>query len=265
MRAINQMAKAQILLGKEEQKEHFVRALVGTALAYEKAGLLWAARANFVFALDRTMADFNSGGAIDVIAIRLVRKLIWLELQLGRIPCVFAWIELLRLFSNAVEVDDEKKKQFEEDDRLIDVVLGILLLRSPFTDLPRVGSSVGLLERLSLIMSSTALLFALGHEDTLRAELGESMENLEEFVKKWASQPAAKDLPLEAQWHLGGSSQHEDGSSRLPIRIRGRKSNGFDCVRRGCTWVLGVVLFHRPQIAWTVRDARTAHYRSSSD
>lgn len=199
--AIDQLGKAQTLLAKEEHKHYFIRALVGTALAYEKAGLLWAARANLAFALDRTMANFNSGGAIEVIAIRLLRKLIWLELQLGRLPCVLAWIELLRMLSTAVELTSEEKAQFDEDDKLIDVVLGILLLRSSLTDLAHVGSVVTLLERLSLIMSSTALLFALGHEDRLRAEMGEGFGDLDDFFLKWTSQPAANDLPLVAQWH----------------------------------------------------------------
>lgn len=199
--AIDQLGKAQTLLAKEEHKEYFIRALVGTALGYEKAGLLWAARANLAFALGRTIANFNSGGAIEVIAIRLLRKLIWLELQLGRVHCVLAWIELLRMLSNAVELTSEEKAQFDEDDKLIDIVLGILLLRSRLTDLAHVGSVVTLLERLSLIMSSTALLFALGHEDKLRAEMGEGFGDLDDFFVKWTSQPAAKDLPLVAQWH----------------------------------------------------------------
>jgi hypothetical protein len=95
--AIDQFAKAQSLLAQEEHKSEFVRALAGTALGYEAAGLLWAARANLVVALDRTLYEYLHDGQIPPQALPLLRKLVWVELQLGRIPCVLIWVEWLGL------------------------------------------------------------------------------------------------------------------------------------------------------------------------
>ena len=82
--AIDQFAKAQSLLAQNEHKGEFVRAVAGTALGYESAGLLWAARASLVAALDRTLYEYFKEGQIASQALPLLRKLVWVEIQLGR-------------------------------------------------------------------------------------------------------------------------------------------------------------------------------------
>lgn len=202
--AIDQFAKAQGLLAQEEHKDEFVRALAGTALGYEAAGLLWAARANLVVALDRTLHEFYKDGRIPPQSLTLLRKLVWVELQLGRVPCVLIWIEWLELVSHAINLDADVLKQIEEEFYLMDTILGILILRTAYEDWPALDRVAGLLERLSLLMSRGAALFSLGHEDKFRSEYKETGD-LDYFFSLWLNQPAADDLPTEAQWLLRGT------------------------------------------------------------
>jgi hypothetical protein len=199
--AIDQFAKAQSLLAQEEHKDEFVRALVGTALGYEAAGLLWAARANLVVALDRTLYEYSKDGQIPTQSLIWLRKLTWIELQLGRIPCVLIWVEWLGMISHALKLDDDVRKKIEEEFYLMDTVLGILILRTRYEDWYSLNKVPGLLERLSLLMSRGAALFSLGHEDKFRSEYKEDGD-LNQFFSLWLNQPAADDLPAEAQWHL---------------------------------------------------------------
>ena len=201
--AINQFAKAQSLLTQEEHKGEFVRAVVGTALSYEAAGLLWAARANLAVALDRTLYGYFKDGRIAPQALLLLRKLVWVEMQLGRMPCIFAWIEWLGLVSHALELDETARKNIEEEFRLMDTILGILILRTRYTDWHSLDRVAGLLERFSLLMSRAAVLFSLGYEDAVRYEYGQADEDLDHFFSLWLKQPATNDLPMDAEWHLG--------------------------------------------------------------
>jgi len=203
--AIDQFTKAQSLLIQNEHKGDFIQAVAGTALGYESAGLLWAARANLVIALDRTFYEYFKDGRIAPQALPLLRKLIWVEIQLGRVPCVFAWIELLRLINNALELAEVTRKNIEEEFFLMDAILGILVMRTRFTDWLDLDRVAGLMKRFSLISTRVAVLFSLGYEDAVRFELGQADEDLDRFFSLLLKQPAADDLPADAEWHLGST------------------------------------------------------------
>jgi hypothetical protein len=202
--AIDQFAKAQSLLAQEEHKSEFVRALAGTALGYEAVGLLWAARANLVVALDRTLYEYFQDGQIPSQALPMLRKLVWIELQLGRIPCVLIWVEWLGLVSHALKLDGDVRKKIDEEFYLMDRVLGILILRTCYDDWSSLDRVAGLLERYSLLMSRGAALFSLGYEDKFRSEYKET-GNLDQFFSLWLNHSAGDDLPAEAQWLLHGT------------------------------------------------------------
>ncbi|MBN1470941.1 MAG: hypothetical protein JW925_04105 [Syntrophaceae bacterium] len=203
--AIDQFAKAQTLLAQNEYKNEFVQAVVGTALGYERAGLLWAARANLIAALDRTLYEYFKDGQIVPQSLPLIRKLVWTEIQLGRVLCALAWIELLQIISKAIELPEIIRKNTEEEFQLMDVILGILILRTRYSDWLHLDRIAGLMERYSLLMSRSAVLFSLGYEDAVRFECGQQNEDLDHFFSLWTEQPAADDLPFQAEWHIGKS------------------------------------------------------------
>lgn len=201
--AIEQFSKAQNLLIQEEVKGYFIQAVVGTALGYEAAGLLWAARANLIFALDRTFYEFYKDGHIPPQSLPLLRKLIWIELQLGRVPCVLIFVELLNICRHILELDKLSRKKLEDEFGLMDTILGILILRTRYSDWPSLDRMAALLEKQGLFMSRGAALFALGYEDAFRSEYRQEDDDLNIFFSKWLAQPAAADLPLDAEWHIG--------------------------------------------------------------
>jgi len=78
-------------------------------------------------------------------------------------------------------------------------MLGALLLRTAFHDLPRVGKLPDGLERIGLGELKMALLFLLGHEDTLRQEgwvpPEETPERVQEFFEQWYARGEHIELP----------------------------------------------------------------------
>ncbi|MDP3663022.1 MAG: hypothetical protein U1D41_12755 [Nitrosomonas sp.] len=201
--AIDDLAKAQFLLAQEEHRGEFIVALAGTGLAYESAGLLFAARANLVFALDRCLYSYFKEGAVDARALPLLRKLVWLELQLGRVPYTLAWVKWMPPMQVALSLSDEETNNIAEEVEAIDRVLGILILKTPYEDWSQLTRLPDMLHSLGLEMSRAAALFMLGHEETVRSEYGMRDDDLQKFFSDWLTAPAAEDLPEEPSWHIG--------------------------------------------------------------
>lgn len=201
--AIDQAARAQHLLAQEPHKTEFLRALATTGLAYEAAGLLWAARGNFVVALSNALYEYIKDGRLEPGAIPILRKLVWIEMQLGRAPCVLVWLDWLRLIAGISTLSEEEMSELQEELGILDGVLGILVLRTRFADWPLLSSAPGLLKHESLPMSRLAALFSLGASEQLETESQEDMGAVAEMAARWIDQPAADDLPLTSEWNLG--------------------------------------------------------------
>jgi hypothetical protein len=163
---------------------------------------LWAARANLIAALDRTLYEYFKDGQITPQALSLLRKLVWIDIQLGRVPCVLAWIEWMQLISHSLELSEITRKNIEEEFRLMDVIFGILILRTSYSNWLHLDRVPGLMERYSLFMSRSASMFSLGYEEAVRFEYGQKDDDLDHFFSLWLNQPAADDLPVQAEWHL---------------------------------------------------------------
>ncbi|MCQ9617980.1 hypothetical protein L1889_15965 [Paenalcaligenes niemegkensis] len=204
--AIDDLARAQILLAQEDSRDEFIAALCGTGLAYESAGLLYAARANLVSALDRCLYSWFKERAIDRRALPLLKKLAWLELQLGRVPYVLAWVKWFGPIQVALSLNEEDSKDLGQEVQAIDRVLGILILRTAHEDWVSLTRLPDLLSTEGLEMSRAAALFMLGHEDKVRAEYGAVDEDLNQFASDWLAAPAAQDLPKRPSWHFGTAS-----------------------------------------------------------
>lgn len=201
--AIDDLAKAQFLLAQEERRDQFIVALAGTGLAYESAGLLFAARASLVAALDRCLYSYCKEGAVNGRALPLLRKLAWLELQLGRPPYALAWIKWMPSMHVALSLSDEEAREVAEEVQAIDRVLGILILKTPHEEWPQLARLPDALHSLGLEMSRAAALFMLGHEDIVRNDYGTGEDDLQKLFSSWATSPAAEDLPDRPSWHIG--------------------------------------------------------------
>lgn len=204
--AIDDLARAQLLLAQEDCREEFIAALCGTGLAYESAGLLYAARANLVTALDRCLYSWFKEKSVDRRAFPLLKKLAWLDLQLGRVPYVLGWVKWFAPIQVALSLNEDDTKALHDELQAIDRVLGILVLRTAHDDWPRLARLPDLLSRLGLEMSRAAALFMLGYEEKVRSEYGTADDDLNQFSSEWLAAPASQDLPKRPAWHFGSTT-----------------------------------------------------------
>lgn len=197
--AIRLLGRAQSNLAMRECRGELIATLAMCASAYEAAGLLWAARSNMLMAVSQALNEYWENGTITIQAFACLKRLIWIELQLGRIPTILTWIEFTVVIANALGLDEESLERFYHEIESQDRVLGILLLKTSFKDLDCLEGIPEILEKIGFNHSFTASLYALGHENTLRSEgwipQEETELSIREFFECWITQPASHDLP----------------------------------------------------------------------
>lgn len=225
--AIRLLGRAQQDLALHECRRELVAALALCSGAYEAAGLLWAARAGMIAAASLALTEFWKKGKVDIQALACLQRLIWIEMQLGRIPTILSWITTASVIATTLMSDDELREEFLKERQSQDLVLGILLLKTKFHDLKYLDFVPEILKRLDLSSSYVAFLYALGYEDTLRDEEWIPQENSEldvyEFFSSWITHPDSQDLPEAAEFLA--SSEVEMSSQVLGCSIVAKVPN----------------------------------------
>jgi hypothetical protein len=195
---IRLLGKAVIGLSKNEYSEHLIEALQLLMLAYRSAGLLWAARASCTFLAASLVIEGEEESQLPVSFAPTMKIWAWIALELCYIPDFLFAIQLLNGSLTALPLSEESKAKVEKDICELDLALGSLFLNLGETSLRKLSSLPDVLESLGLFMSRSALLYTLGHVDTLRDDgslpESESDEDVNQIFTMLASQPVAKNL-----------------------------------------------------------------------
>lgn len=214
--AIRLFGRAQDKLIKQEYRDQLSRALFGCGAAYAAVDLLWAARTNVLTCVAQLYGQFQENGVVPNLTLSCAQRLIWLELQLGRVPCVLCWIELADVLAVHLGIEDEQRDSFERQRDAQDKTLGLLLLMAPLEDLRKLAFLPEVLKQRSLYQSYIAILYALGYESILREEgcipQEKSPELILAYFEDWINQPVKNQLPAR------------------PILLAGAPYTFFSCV-----------------------------------
>ena len=219
-------------LFKHETDRDLVRALYLCSSAYERIGLLWAARGTLLNSAAVAMGDFWTHSKVTPSLVICSTQMKWLELRLGRLPHVLAWHEIDSFARMAFVGTGSDLAPDQSEEANFDAVLGILLLKSDIWSLGRLSFLPDVLEKLGLLSSQMALRFALGDEGQLWRELTESAEledrDIGSFFRRWRHQPAASDLPDRPALYDETKVSFE--SNLLGCRIHLESENKSACV-----------------------------------
>lgn len=205
--AIRWIGRAEELLLKDEYQGDLVLTLVAGSFAYERAGLLWAARNKILVAAERSLHAFARSGEMPLSALRTLQRLAWIELQLGRIPQVLQAMSWAGFVSTQLKMSEVLQAAYAEEVQMQEGVLGIHFLNLPLDMLPYVEQLPDALDRLGLSNARLALLFVLGHEKRIKTEgyfaPEKSAEELQQFFETWQDLPAASDIPSSPTLNVG--------------------------------------------------------------
>lgn len=194
--AIRSLGRALRRLYKHETRQESVRALYLCGCAYERIGLLWAARGTMLSAASLATDELWKYEQVTPLQAACYRRLKWLELQLGRLPQTLEWHRTdIAVRQALIDKGYDGSKLFEGDLEF-DLTLGIILLKTDFWDLKRLSNLPEVLEDLGLTYASMALLYALGYEDEIpsdgfRDAFGD--EDLDTVFLKWRNHQALQE------------------------------------------------------------------------
>ncbi len=205
--AIRWLGRAEELFVKEEYQRQLILTLLDSSYAYEGVGLLWAARNKLIVAIEGTFRMFQAEGEMPRIAHHCLRRLTWIEMQLGRIPQILQAIVWTRFCEGLLTSTGRGEAQSEQETMLLQAVLGIQFLNVPFSQISALEPLPDALARLDLEMPRLAVLYALGHEKRVNeecfAEAPKNPKDMLDFFERWQDQPAREDLPSEPSLNEG--------------------------------------------------------------
>jgi hypothetical protein len=208
--AIRLFGRAEGLLVKEEYKGELVRSLVGGTYAYSRADLRWAARAKAIAALDICLSTFRHDGEMPTITLRIVQRILWVEVQLGRVAQILVALHISSFVEGYSKISSEKAQELIEERTIMDAILGMHLLNAPLEDLARMQRFPSVLERCGLTAAEFGLIYALGGSEEARTRgfvpTDQTDEEVEDFIRLWRAQPAAQEIPPVPILTLAGRS-----------------------------------------------------------
>lgn len=148
-------------LYSSESKAEVFAALYMLSHAYDKQGLLWAARGAALMAAYVVTSDALKEQRSSSKQAAIYQRLMWIEGQLGRVSQSLTWYHLSQLVSQAVD-----EKLWTENHKMnYEVLIGQLFLNANFSDVEKIAWLPDKLNQLDLGLSADALLVCLGHED----------------------------------------------------------------------------------------------------
>ncbi|KLA55425.1 hypothetical protein XEUV685_12910, partial [Xanthomonas euvesicatoria] len=167
-------------LYSSESKTEVFAALYMLSNAYDKQGLLWAARGAALMAAYVVTTDALKEQRSSAKQAAIYQRLMWIEGQLGRVGQSLTWYHLAQLASQTLDENpwtENHKMNYE-------VLIGKLFLNANFSDIERIAWLPDKLNQLDLGLSADALLVCLGHEDKAGPE-GELIDL--NFMNMWRS------------------------------------------------------------------------------
>lgn len=204
-KAIAYLGRTLVPLYKEEERDGLIIALAQLSFAYEAVGLLWAARAAMLHAASYATMDFHSAGEINKLQLLSFARLRLLELRLGRVGYSLDWHRLNHEMNEQFLSSKEEKEKLLRDDMFYGAQLGLLLIKTPDTDLLEVELLPDTLMSMDLDLAAYGLIYRLGGKKILPEIMPEKMTDmeLEELFDSYMTQPSQRDLPQEPAFYSG--------------------------------------------------------------
>lgn len=189
-RAIDNLAKAQILLAKEESFNSHLAAISFTGQGYAHAGLFWAARANRVIAASQILkTHYKKGLPVSPFAVNFMQEIIASELSLGRVLPALHWLDTLHSITAELPVKDSDLTEH----RITDLKIARIVLESSLDSLSELNFLPKVFKDLGMPLGSIAFLFAIGEIDKANSELEalgepENLPSLDDLIKQIVEQ-----------------------------------------------------------------------------
>jgi hypothetical protein len=228
--AIRILGRAFIDLYKNESREEIIMALGLCASAYERVGLLWAARGTLLNAAAIANVEWWTHSDVTLAHWRAYRQLKWVALQVGHLPELLAWHELEIITRGLLVAEGYSEDRLASTERDFDAIAGMLLLRADLWQLKQLEPLPDVLIRLGFQSAVLALQFALGFTEDIK--FGDDVideEHQRQIFLQLMGLPASKELPSTLELHSSQTVRYR--SVVLGCLIELTTDNRLNCVQ----------------------------------
>ena len=191
-KALSFFSKAVLSFHNEANTDSLIKTVFLMAIIYEKLGLFWAARNYFFYIVTYCLNEFMKKGEITPFFALAANKLKLIELLQGRV-----------IFSSEMHIIELIAREaypgfIPKDQNDFDILLSFLIFKTPIEKLRFLGKLPNYLEGKGLPFSAIACRYELGYYDKdLLLKHNESEDEVDDFMKKWANNPAWEQIRYE--------------------------------------------------------------------
>lgn len=207
--AIVWLGKAAVAFNKNEYREEQVETLYYLAVAYQGAGLFWAARAASLSCLVTVSSIADEDGELPEQSIPATKLYCMICMRLGHVPDALQAFYLLRLYQTHMTLSEEGATRLTNEIVELDQFLACCLTSFTKESLSGLCELPDTLGGLQLYTAQFVLLYRMGYLEALREQEGVPADmsdaDVDNLVSKIAAQPATKDYPDRPILNSSGS------------------------------------------------------------
>lgn len=165
--AINLLGKCLTLLYKEETSGKLIETYVNIAANFDAIGLTYAAKNYYISALTMFIDLFFKENDLEPISIKVIDRIIELELFSGNVEMVIKWVYIRNMLINILVEKNIEYNQEDEEETIfeIDAVLATMILKTKFEDLKKMDKIIFSCAKNGLITSEVMAKYVLGEYD----------------------------------------------------------------------------------------------------
>jgi hypothetical protein len=199
LEAIQYLGRAALKFLKHEYREEEIESQFLIAVGYRDAGLLWSARSACLAAIFNLLAEADETDDIPAQILPALKFWAWIALELGHIPDALCAIEMFAVFAGALPLDDATHERVVTEISDLEMSFGCVILNATDESVSDLANLPDIFDAVGLKFARFALLYRLGHEDSLRKEgfipSSVSQDAVYEHFSTLANQPLAHQTP----------------------------------------------------------------------
>ncbi len=196
--AINLLGKCLTLLYKEESSGKLVETYVNIGANFDAIGLPYAAKNYYIAAVALFIDLFFKENELESISIKIIDRIIQLELLSGNVEVVTQWIYVRNILVSILSEKNIPYSKDEEEENFVrtDVSLAVEILQTKYEDFNKMDRIILECSKNGLISSEFMAKYVLGEydEETLK-ECSGNKEELDELIVEFYSEAMKQKIP----------------------------------------------------------------------
>ena len=196
--AINLLGKCLTLLYKEESSGKLVETYVNIGANFDAIGLPYAAKNYYIAALALFIDLFFEENELESISLKIIDRIIQLELLSGNVEMVTKWIYVRNILVNILSEKNTPYSKDDEEENFVrtDIALAVEILQTKYEDFNKMNRIIFECSKNGLISSEFMAKYVLGEydEETLKEYSGKK-EEVDELIFEFYSEAKKQKIP----------------------------------------------------------------------